>query len=184
MAAAMRVELLEAGIWSLLPDPWHTTGDHEFAVCPRHTAKTSSTMADGKARTAATGMAKTLFAVCQKSGTRQTFSLCVYIGARRKKRGQTLSRPADGVGGCSPCARTAGTRQRSQIRRVPGRQAHGNAARFAVCPDGRHTATLPDSPCALTKGTRRTMVSSPCARPRHTANLVSRAGHMVTLPCA
>ena len=69
-----------------------TTGDHEFAVCPRHTAKTrrhtaktSPTVADGKARTAATGTAKNLFAVCQKSGTRQTFSPCVYIGARRKK---------------------------------------------------------------------------------------------------
>ena len=49
-----------------------TTGDHEFAVCPRHTAKTrrrtaktSLTVADGKAPTAATGSAKTVFVMCQ-----------------------------------------------------------------------------------------------------------------------
>ena len=68
----------------------------------RHTAKTSPTVADGKARTVATGTAKTLFAVCIYRLT-------------AKKSGQTPSRPADSVGGCSPCARTAGTRQSSQI---------------------------------------------------------------------
>ena len=145
----------------------------------RHTAKTSPTVADGKARAAATGTANILFAVCQKSGTQKTFLPCVYIGARRKKAGRR---------------RHGQLTASAAVRRVPGRQAHGNAPRFAVCPDGRHTATLPYSPCARTAGTRqrcqirhvprRTMVSSPCARPRHTANLVSRAGHMVTLPCA
>ena len=117
-----------------------TTGDHEFAVCSRHTAKThrymaktSPTVADGKAPMAATGTAKTLFAVCQKSGTWQTFSPCVYIGTRRKK----ASRRRHGQLTAS-----------AAVRRVPGRQAHGNAARFAVCLDGRHTTTLPDSPCA------------------------------------
>ena len=155
-------------------------------MCPRHTAKTrrhtaktSPTVADGSH-----GDGKDLVCRVPKIGhTANLFAVCIYRRTA-KKSGQMPSRPADGVGGCSPCARTAGTQQRSQIRRVPGRQAHGNAPRFAVCPDGRRTATLPDSPCALTKGTRRTMVSSPCARPRHMVNLVSRAGHMVTLPCA
>jgi len=94
-----------------------TTGDHEFAVCPRHTAKnrkhmakTSPTVADGKAPTAATGTAKPLFAVCQKSRTRRTFSPCVYIGARRKKSEKTPSGLADGVGVCSPCVCTVDTR--------------------------------------------------------------------------
>ena len=41
------------------------------------------------------------------------------------------------------------------VRRVPGRQAHRNTPRFAVCPDSSHTATLPDSPCARTAGTRQ-----------------------------
>ena len=121
---------------------YRTTGDHEFAVCPRHTAKTRShtaktspTVADGKAPTAATGTAKTLFAVCQKLGTRQTFSPCVYIGSRRKKTGRR---------------RHGQLTASAAVRRVPGRQAHSKPPRFAVCPDGRHTAKLPDSPCART----------------------------------
>ena len=71
-----------------------TTGDHEFAVwleTRRHTAKTSPTVADGEAPTAATGTAKTLFAVCQKSGTRQIYSPCVYIGTWRKKRADAVT---------------------------------------------------------------------------------------------
>ena len=116
-------------------------------MCPRHTAKTrrhtaktSPMVADGKAPTAATGTAKILFAVCQKSGTRKTFLPCVYIGARRKKAGR----------------RHHGQLTASAaVRRVPGQQAHGNAARFAVCPDGRHTAKPPDLPCARTAGTRQ-----------------------------
>jgi len=116
----------------------------------RHTAKTSPTVADGKAPTAATGTAKTLFAVCQKLDTRQTFSPCVYIDARRKKA---------------------------------SRRRHGRRL-FAVCLHRGHTVNIQPSPCALGFGTRQSMVSSPCARPRHTANLVSRGGQMVTLPCA
>ena len=106
----------------------------------RHTAKTSPTVADGKARAAATGTAKILFAVCQKSGTRKTFLPCVYIGARRKKAGRR---------------RHGQLTASAAVRRVLGRQAHGNTPRFAVCPDGSHTATLPDSPCARTAGTRQ-----------------------------
>jgi len=130
-----------------------------FAVCRGHSTRQSDRMGRPGTR---------LCRVPKVGHTANLFAVCIYRHTA-KKSGQTPSRPVDGVGGCSPCARTAGTRQRSPIRRVPGRQAHGKAPRFAVCPDGRHTAKLPDSPCA---------------RPRHTANLVSRAGHMVTLPCA
>ena len=82
-------------------------------------------MADGKAPTAATGTAKTLFAVCQMLGTRQTYSPCVYIGTRRKK----VSRRRHGQLTAS-----------AALRRVPAPWTHGKPTGFAVCPSGRHTA--------------------------------------------
>ena len=75
--------------------------------------------------TAATGTAKTLFAVCQKSGTRQTYSPCVYIGARRKK----ASRRRHGQLTAS-----------AAVRRVPAPWTHGEHPAFAVCPWFWHTA--------------------------------------------
>ena len=156
--------------------PGFTTGDHEFAVCPRHTAKThrhtaktSSTMADGKARTAATGTAKTLFAVYQMSGTRQTYSPCVYIGTRRKKASRH---------------RHSQLTASAALRRVPAPWTHGKPIGFAVRPSGRHTANLQASPCARAAGTRRRMVTLPCAAFWHTAKYASRPAHTVTLPCA
>ena len=121
----------------------------------RHTAKTSPTVADGKAPTAATGTAKPVFAVCQKSRTRWTFSPCVYIGARRKKARRRRPTVADGVGVCSPCVCTVDTRWTFRLRRVSLVLAHGKPVSFAVC---------------LAYDARRIMVSSPCARSRHTAN--------------
>ena len=91
----------------------------------RHTAKTSPTVADGKARTVATGTAKTLFAVCQKSGTRQTFSPCVYINSRRKKAGRL---------------RHGQLTASAAVRRVPAPWTHGEHPAFAVCPWFWHTA--------------------------------------------
>ena len=82
-----------------------TTGDHEFALCPRHTAKTSPTVADGSH-----GDGKDL--VCRVSKVGHTANLfAVYIyRCTAKKSEQTLSRPADGIDGCSPCACTVDTR--------------------------------------------------------------------------
>ena len=91
----------------------------------RHTAKTSPTVADGKARTVATGTAKTLFAVCQKSGTWQTFSPCVYISSRRKKAGRR---------------RHGQLTASAAVRRVPAPWTHCEHPAFAVCPWFWHTA--------------------------------------------
>ena len=41
-----------------------------------------------------------------------------------------------------PCAGIQGTRQRFELRRVPGSEAHGKDSNFAVCQDQRHTAKL------------------------------------------
>ena len=87
-------------------------------MCPRHTAKTrrhtaktSSTVANGLPPTAATGMAKTVFAVC------------VYIGTRRKK----ASRRRHGQLTAS-----------AAVRRVPAPWTHGEHPGFAVCSNGRY----------------------------------------------
>jgi len=100
--------------------------------------------------------------------TANLFAMCIYRRTAKKSE-QTPSRPADGIGGCSPCACTVDTRWTSSLRCVPLVLAHGKIVWFAVC---------------LVPSTQRTMVSSPCARPMHTANLVSRAGQIVTFSCA
>jgi len=86
-----------------------TTGDHEFAVCPRHTAKTrrhtaktSPTVADGShgdgkdrvCRVPIVGHTAKLYAVCISRHT-----------AKKKLK-------------ASPCAGPAGTQQSSWLRRV------------------------------------------------------------------
>ena len=83
--------------------------------------------------TAATGTAKTLFAVCQKSGTWQTYSPCVSIGTQRKKASRRRHGQLTAL---------------AAVRRVPAPWTHGEHPGFAVCPNGRHTAKLPASPCA------------------------------------
>jgi len=50
-----------------------------------------------------------------------------------KKSDKTPSRPADGIGGCSPCVYTLDTRWTSRLRRVSLVLAHGKEVSFAVC---------------------------------------------------
>ena len=145
-------------------------------MCPRHTAKTrghtaktSPTMADGKAPTAATGTAKTLFAVCQKWGTRQTYSPCVYIGTRRKK----ASRRRHGQLTAS-----------AAVRRVPAPWTHGEHPGFAVCPNGRHTAKLPALPCAAPGAHGEVWSLCRVLRFGTRQSDAFRPAHTVTLPCA
>jgi len=119
-----------------------TTGDLEFAVCPRHTAKTRRhtaktlpTVSDGSH-----GDGKTLVRRVPNVGhTANLFAVCIYRHTAKKSE-QTPSRPADGVGGSSPGACAVDTQQTYRLRRAPERLAHGKPSGFAVCPSGRHTA--------------------------------------------
>ena len=124
-----------------LTDDGVTTGDHEFAVCPRHTAKnrkhTAKTFADGGRRQSTDGSYRDGEAlVCRVSKVAHTanfFAVCIYRRTAKKSE-KTPSGLADGVGVCSPCVCTvvstvnfqtspcvlgSGTRQISKFRRVP-----------------------------------------------------------------
>jgi len=98
-----------------------TTGDLEFAVCPRHTAKTrrhtaktSPTVADGSH-----GDGKDLVRRVPNVGhTANLFAVCIYRHMAKKSE-QTPS---------------------AALRRVPAPWTHGKPTGFAVCPSGRHTA--------------------------------------------
>jgi len=119
-----------------------TTGDHEFAVCPRHTAKnrkhmakTSPTVADGKAPTAATGTAKPLFAVCiyRRTAKKKREDAVRASGRRRRLFAMCLHRGHTVNFQTSPCVLGSGTRQISKFRRVPSLRRMTNYGQFAVC---------------------------------------------------
>ena len=151
-----------------------TTGDHEFAVCPRHTAKTrrhtaktSPTVADGShvdgkdrvCRVPIVGHTAKLFAVCIYRRTAQK--------ASRRRHGQLTASAV--------------------VRHVSAPWTHDENPGFAVCPVSRHMAKLvvghvdnAASPCAAPRahgeGTRQCAVPgrpiwSLCRVPwaRHTA---------------
>ena len=127
-----------------------TTGDHEFAVCPRHTAKnckhtakTSPTVADGSYRDGEALVCR----VSKVAHTANLFAVCIYRRTAKKSE-KTPSGLADGVGVCSPCVCTVDTRWTFRLRRVSLVLAHGKSVSFAVC---------------LAYDARRIMVSSSCA---------------------
>ena len=114
--------------------------------------------ADGGRRQSADGSYRDGEAlVCRVSKVAHTanfFAVCIYRRTAKKSE-KTPSGLADGVGVCSPCVCTVDTRWTFRLRRVSLVLAHGKSVSFAVC---------------LAYDARRIMVSSPCARSRHTAN--------------
>ena len=81
--------------------------------------------------TAATRTAKTAFAVCHSTVTRQTYSPCVCAGTRRTK----VSRRREVL-------LTVRLMVLGDVRRAPRHMARGEDLGFAVCLEGRHTANM------------------------------------------